>query len=58
MATIYLQSDLIVGCKKKMSTEVKKAIPNTTPMREDLLDEEDREVQRLLEMARIYYDGP
>ncbi|MHA1944197.1 MAG: hypothetical protein ACW96M_07365 [Candidatus Thorarchaeota archaeon] len=41
-----------------MSTEVKNASPNTTQMREDLLDEEDREVNRLLELARIYYDGP
>ncbi|MGY5864528.1 MAG: hypothetical protein RTV41_07970 [Candidatus Thorarchaeota archaeon] len=41
-----------------MSTEVKKTSPKTTPMREDLLDEEDREIIRLLELARIYYDGP
>ncbi|MFW9926911.1 MAG: hypothetical protein ACFFDM_09100 [Candidatus Thorarchaeota archaeon] len=41
-----------------MSTEVKNASPKTAPIREDLLDEEDREVERLLEMARIYYDGP
>ena len=58
LTTIYLQSDLIVGCKKKMSTEVKNPSPKKTPMRKDQLDEEDREIIRLLELARIYYDGP
>ncbi|MFW9811578.1 MAG: hypothetical protein ACFFF9_03915 [Candidatus Thorarchaeota archaeon] len=41
-----------------MSTEVKKSRTKKTPMREDQLDEEDREIIRLLELARIYYDGP
>ena len=41
-----------------MSTEVKNPSPKKTPMRKDLLDEEDLEVIRLLELARIYYDGP
>ncbi len=41
-----------------MSTEVKNTSPKETPMREDLLDEEDREILRLLELAKIYYDGP
>jgi hypothetical protein len=41
-----------------MSTEVKNASPKIAPMREDQLDEEDREIIRLLELARIYYDGP
>jgi hypothetical protein len=41
-----------------MSTEVKKPSSKKTPMREDQLDEEDREIIRLLELARIYYDGP
>jgi hypothetical protein len=41
-----------------MSTEVKKTSAKRTPMREDQLDEEDRDTIRLLELARIYYDGP
>ncbi|MFX1482956.1 MAG: hypothetical protein ACFFCP_07185 [Promethearchaeota archaeon] len=53
-----MQSDLTVGCKKKMSTEVKKTSTTVTSAEEDHTDEVDREILRLLELAMIYYNGP
>ena len=39
-----------------MATEVKQA--NTEPSSEELKEKEDRELALLVELAKIYYDGP
>ena len=39
-----------------MATEVKQ--PNTKSTSEELAEKEDRELALLIELARIYYDGP
>jgi len=40
----------------KMTTEVKQ--PETKPMHKELTEEEERELTLLVELAKIYYDGP
>lgn len=39
-----------------MATEVKQ--PETKPMREERTEKEERELALLVELAKIYYDGP
>jgi hypothetical protein len=40
----------------KMTTEVKQ--PDQKPLREELAEKEERELALLMELAKIYYDGP
>jgi hypothetical protein len=39
-----------------MATEVKQ--PDTQPMSDELKENEERELMLLVELAKIYYDGP
>lgn len=39
-----------------MTTEVKQ--PTTGPTHKELTEEEEQELAMLVELARIYYDGP
>ena len=39
-----------------MATEVKQ--PETKPVSDALTEEEERELALLVELAKIYYDGP
>jgi len=39
-----------------MAIEVKQ--PETKPVSDELTDEEERELALLVELAKIYYDGP
>ena len=40
----------------KMATEVKQ--PNSKPMSDESTEKEERELALLVELAKIYYDGP
>jgi hypothetical protein len=40
----------------KMATEVKQ--PETKPVGDELTEEEERKLALLVELAKIYYDGP
>lgn len=42
--------------QERMATEVKR--PETKPMRDELTEKEERELALLVELAKIYYDGP
>jgi hypothetical protein len=39
-----------------MATEVKQ--PNSKPMSDERTEREERELALLMELAKIYYDGP
>jgi hypothetical protein len=42
--------------QERMATEVKQS--TTGPTRKELTEEEEHELATLVELARIYYDGP
>ena len=42
--------------QERMATEVKQ--PETKPMSDELAEKEERELALLVELAKIYYDGP
>ncbi len=44
------------GCKKEMATEVKQ--PDSKPVSDKRTEKEERELALLVELAKIYYDGP
>jgi hypothetical protein len=53
---IFLQSKQDCRMQERMATEVKQS--NTEPMKEKLTEKEERELALLVELAKIYYDGP
>jgi hypothetical protein len=42
--------------QERMTTEVKQS--NTEPMSDERTEKEERELALLVELAKIYYDGP
>ena len=42
--------------QERMATEVKQS--ETKPMNEELTEKEEHELALLVELAKIYYDGP
>lgn len=42
--------------QERMATEVKQ--PNSKPVSDERTEKEDRELALLVELAKIYYDGP
>lgn len=42
--------------QERMATEVKQ--PNSKPMSDARTEKEERELALLVELAKIYYDGP
>jgi hypothetical protein len=56
VSTIYLQSKQDCRMQEKMATEVKQT--NSKPMSNERTEKEERELALLVELAKIYYDGP
>ena len=54
--TIFLQSKQDCRMQERMATEVKQ--PNLKPMSDERTEKEERELALLVELAKIYYDGP
>jgi len=52
----FCSQNWTVGCKIQMAAEVKQ--PETKSLREGLKEKEERELALLMELAKIYYDGP
>ena len=55
-STVFLQSNQDCRMQERMATEVKQ--PETKPMSDELTEKEERELALLVELAKIYYDGP
>jgi hypothetical protein len=51
-----MQSNVDCRMQAKMATEVKK--PNNKSTSEELAEKEERELALLIELAKVYYDGP
>lgn len=53
---LLLQSSQDCRMQERMATEVKQ--PTKAPIHKELTEDEERELAMLVELARIYYDGP